>query len=516
MNSNYELPSLRILFAEDVSTDLEMVQRLLRHNGIEFVSECVDTEPDFRKMLDEFQPDIILSDYRMPAFDGMKALRITQQERPDIPFIVLTGTINEDVAVECMRTGADDYVIKQNLKRLIPSIVSAMEKKSLKKAEEDALKQLKSSNVKYQVLIEQSIDAIFMVYKGKLIYVNNNFQELFNVSFDTLTGQNFDFSSIVTPETFAEMNSHIAPALVQTGVTLTFEMQIAFNDGRVMDAEMVFSSLEYQDDIAYQGVIHDITARKKMMRELREAKEKAEESGRLKSAFLATMSHELRTPLNQIIGFSELIPQLAQNEQVKEFAQYIYKSGSELLSLIEDIFHMAMVDQNPVVLRRNKVTISEIAQQLNEYLIELLTESGKLDVITHQLQVDDNLQHLVVITDKPKLIQALIQLLKNAVKFTKEGEIILTFKLIESKVLSISVVDTGIGIPADKLDIIFDFFRQADESLTRVYGGVGIGLALSKKIAESMNAEIKVTTELNKGSVFSFVLPVEFTSNEEI
>jgi signal transduction histidine kinase len=376
MNSTYTLPKLRILFAEDVSTDREMVERLLKQNGILFVSECVDTEPEFRKMLYQFKPDIILSDYRMPTFDGMKALRIALEETPDVPFIILTGSINEDIAVECMKSGADDYVIKQNLKRLVPSIVSAMEKKTMKKSEEDALRKLKSSE-------------------------------------------------------------------------------------------------------------------------------------RLKSAFLATMSHELRTPLNQIIGFSGLIPQYAVNEQVIDFAAHIQKSGEELLALVEDLFQLSMVEKTPVVLRRNTVRIGSFFENLNLALHDLLDVSGKANSIQIEANVQADIVDKVIIVDTPKLLQALLQILKNAVKFTNHGSIRLSLHLSENNILSIEVADTGIGIPEDKLGIIFDFFRQADETLTREYGGVGIGLALSKKIAEAMNAEINVKTQLNVGSIFTFVLAVE-------
>lgn len=631
MNSTYKLPKLRILFAEDVSTDREMVERLLRQNGISFESECVDTEPDFVTMLREFNPDIILSDYRMPTFDGMKALNITMSLRPDIPFIILTGSINEDIAVECMRKGADDYIIKQNLKRLIPSILSAMEKKSLKKSEVDALKQLKSSDMKYRMLIEQSIDAIFMIFRGRMIYINHNFEQLFGVNSLDVSADGFKFNSLLTPGCYNQVERYILQAVRNPGSSINFEMKLELANGKVLDAEIAFSSFEYHDEIAYQGVIHDISVRKKIMErnillsraveqspvsivitdanatieyanptfeqrtgyslheavgqnprilqsgehspdfyrqmwevllsgktwtgelknktkeglvlwesvsispiysdqgivehyvgvkeditsridtldQLRQAKEKAEESNRLKSAFLATMSHELRTPLNQIIGFSGIIPQLTQDESVVDFAKQINKSGNELFSLIEDIFQMAMVEHSPVVLRRNRVVIGNIAELLKISLSDLLQTTGKQDVIRMSVDVEPATAARHIITDKPKLIQALTQLLRNAVKFTSGGFVTVKIELTDDLNLKIAVADSGIGIPEDKLDIIFDFFRQADESLTRVYGGVGIGLALSKKIAEAMNAHIRVETEVGKGSVFTFITPVE-------
>lgn len=636
MNSTYQLPKLRILFAEDVSIDREMVERLLRQNNIAFVSECVDTEPDFVRMLRDFNPDIILSDYRMPTFDGMKALKITMEMRPDIPFIILTGSINEDIAVECMRNGADDYIIKQNLKRLIPSIVSAMEKKSLKRSEVDALRQLKSSDAKYRMLIEQSIDAIFMVFRGRIIYVNHNFEALFGITAEEVMQEDFPLASLLQPGCNKQIVQVIQPAIDNPGTSIDVEMKLALSNGKVLVAEIAFSSFEYNDEIAYQGVIHDITERKILMErnvllsraveqspvsivltdanasieyvnpifeqrtgysfeeavgqnprilqsgyhskafyqqmwevlangktwqgelknrtkagevlwesvsispifnemgsvehfvgvkeditsrietleELRLAKEKAEESNRLKSAFLATMSHELRTPLNQIIGFSEIIPKLTQDESIVDFAKQINKSGNELFALIEDIFQMAMVEHSPVLLRRNKVEIGQIIRLLNESLHEIVQVSGKLEFLETSVEVEPGLESKVIVIDKPKVIQAVTQLIRNAVKFTSNGFVRIRVSLSDDLLLSIAVADSGIGIPENKLDIIFDFFRQADESLTRVYGGVGIGLALSKKIAEALNANIYVETKVNEGSTFTFVVPVENGTSE--
>ena len=190
----------RILFAEDVSTDREMVERLLRQNGIDFVSECVETEPDFREKLHGFNPTLILSDYRMPTFDGMKALQIARQEKPDVPFIILTGSMNEDVAVECMKNGADDYVIKQNLRRLIPSIKSALEKKTSVQNWQFAQKELEDSENKYQILVENMPSAIFLLSNHHLVFINKRFTEILGYTIDELNQNNLDIDSLIHPD----------------------------------------------------------------------------------------------------------------------------------------------------------------------------------------------------------------------------------------------------------------------------------------------------------------------------
>lgn len=153
-----------------------------------------------------------------------------------------------------------------------------------------------------------------------------------------------------------------------------------------------------------------------------EAKSKAEESDRLKSAFLATMNHELRTPLNHILGFSNMIPDMTDDEIIKEFAGLIYKSGSNLLSIIEDIFDLAMCEQSEIRVRKQEVFIRDIYLELKKQLQEVLSESNKSDIIHLDYHIDNRIVTRKIITDKPKVLQIMSNLVKNAVKFTRKGK----------------------------------------------------------------------------------------------
>ncbi|MBT7092600.1 MAG: response regulator, partial [Bacteroidetes bacterium] len=237
-------------------------------------------------------------------------------------------------------------------------------------------------------------------------------------------------------------------------------------------------------------------------------KEKAEESNRLKSAFLATMSHELRTPLNHVLGFSDMIPDMTDDESIKEFAGLIHESGSNLLNIIEDIFDLAMVEQSEIKIREDVVFIRDIYTELKNQLQEVLSESNKNDNIRINSKIDSSIATRQIITDKSKVIQVMSNIIKNAVKYTHNGEISFSLMFVEGNYLSIKVKDTGIGIPKDKLEIIFEFFRQGDDSHTRKYEGVGIGLAISKRIANAMGGTIKVESELDMGSEFTFSFPL--------
>ena len=255
-------------------------------------------------------------------------------------------------------------------------------------------------------------------------------------------------------------------------------------------------------------VIENITEKKQMWDDLVAAKEKAEESDRLKSAFLTTMNHELRTPLNHIIGFSEIIRDTTNEEKTKQFSDTIFQSGLGLLGMIEDIFDLALTEKSVIKLRLSKINVENMYLEMKSILEELYISSGKQDKISLIFNPEKSVLSKQIVSDKNKLVQVMINLFKNAIKFTESGTIEFGIQKAKNNQLNMYVKDTGIGIPEDKKNIIFEFFRQGDDSHTRRFGGVGIGLAISKKIAEAMEGSIVVQSKQGKGSTFIFSIPL--------
>jgi PAS domain S-box-containing protein len=244
--------------------------------------------------------------------------------------------------------------------------------------------------------------------------------------------------------------------------------------------------------------------------ELVVAKEKAEESNRLKSAFLASISHELRTPLNHVIGFSDLIKSEVTDPEIHKYASIIFDSGTNFLTMIEDILALALAEQSEIKLRMQSFKGMDIFLENRNLLHEILNNSGKTEDIKLHFKPEAAVLANIYTSDRLKINQVLANLFKNAVKYTHKGSITFGMRQDDEETLTFYVADTGIGIAKDKLDVIFEFFRQGDDSHTRLYDGLGIGLAISRQIAFIMGANLYVESTEGKGTVFYFSLPIGF------
>ncbi|MTV48747.1 PAS domain S-box protein [Heliobacillus mobilis] len=258
------------------------------------------------------------------------------------------------------------------------------------------------------------------------------------------------------------------------------------------------------------GVITDITEIQKASEELEKAKELAEQANRAKSEFLTIMSHELRTPMNGILGMIDLLLSSELNSTQQSYAKMVFDSSQVLLSLLNDILDFSKIESGKLILDSVPFTLREIAELAIHYISPKAKEKG----LELHLEVASDLP-VVVQGDPLRLRQVLLNLLENAVKFTEQGSVKLVVKnspklngTDDSDGIEFSVADTGIGIAEEKLGIIFDPFTQADSSTTRRYSGTGLGLSISQRLVHLMGGELNVKSSLNKGSYFSFKVPL--------
>jgi CheY-like chemotaxis protein/two-component sensor histidine kinase len=237
-------------------------------------------------------------------------------------------------------------------------------------------------------------------------------------------------------------------------------------------------------------------------------KEKAEQAAKAKSQFLSVMSHELRTPLNAVIGITHLMQQNQPREDQQEDLRTLQFSGESLLHIINDILDFTKLDSGKIELSAIDFNLRELTQSL----YQSFTFKAKEKKIVFDVEYDDRMPFYVK-GDSFRLSQVLNNLISNAIKFTQEGSVKLKVEMTENKsssfITRFSVVDTGIGIPRDKQEKIFEQFTQADSDTTRLYGGTGLGLSISGRLAELMGGEILVESVPGKGSTFHFSIQLQ-------
>ena len=247
--------------------------------------------------------------------------------------------------------------------------------------------------------------------------------------------------------------------------------------------------------------------------DLREARDRAEAACKAKSVFLANMSHELRTPMNAIIGFSSVLSYGRLTDEQKECVEMIKSSSVHLLELINDMLEFARLEAKKISLNLKPFDIRDLVKNS----ISLLNEQLKNKNIRLFYEIDSSIDYNLF-GDPLRVKQILLNLLTNAIKFTPAGKIIIKAAQVEktdkTAIIALSVTDEGIGIPSDKIDEIFEMFRQLDSSTTRRHGGTGLGLSIVKGLAELMNAKINVKSEAGKGSTFTVEIPFEISVNQ--
>lgn len=652
---------IKILHLENNPSDSLLIESQIKKDRKSFEYFLVDNEKDFVACIGKQKIDIILSAYEPGKYRGIDALRFVKERYPDIPFVFVSGKMGEETAVDALKNGATDYVLKNRLDHLNAAIDRALRESKLRKEFVKASETLRQREEQYRILVEGMNEGIMLLDNNDLIqFVNRQtcnisgythhelighvhnlllyddenrkivveqnklrkkgIKDVYDVQMRHKGGHNiwircnespvYDDKGNITgfiivfenindqkiaedelrklkravdqspnsiiitdPEGIIEyanpktvnLTGYTKDELIghktnifRSGEKPSEEYQNLWNtikSGKIWtgefhnkkkNGELYWESATVSPIFNRKGAIthflaikEDTTERYRLNQELIKAKEKAEESDRLKSAFLANISHEIRTPMNGILGFSELLkmPDLTQ-EMRDRYIHVIEQSGIRMMNIINDIVDLSKIEAGQENINLQETNINQVLKDLLIFFLPEARSKGINLSVTNSLSDESS----TILTDQTKLTQVLSNLIKNALKFTEKGAIEFGYNKIitsanggspgisrkktfsgffnsfsdtshEKTELEFYVQDTGEGIPEEQAKFIFDRFRQGSISPSRAYEGAGLGLSISKAYVEMLGGRIWVTSQTGQGSTFHFTLPFNVAGN---
>ncbi|CAG0964661.1 ATP-binding protein [Geobacter sp.] len=476
---------IRMLILEDSEDDLLLLLREVRRGGVDPIYERTDTAEGMRALLDNREWDVVIADYNMPRFGALAGLNIVQERGLDIPFIIVSGKIGEDLAVAAMKAGAHDYLMKGNLSRLVPAIErevrEAGERRRRRQAEEAMRTQFNQIST-----IFDSLNALVYVVEMesfKLLYLNRYGAQLFGENwegrpcYEVIQGGKTLPCDFCTNEKLMLDGKPLPPYIWEYKNMITgrwyqcIDKAIRWTDGRLVRMEIAI----------------DITERKEMER--------------MKDEMISAVSHEMHTPLTAMMGFTEfLLENEVEREQQKNCLRTIYKETERLSELINNFLQLQRLKASMV-----KFRIMPVAVGL------LLADAASLYAAAskkHHIVVECPPDLPPVRGNEEQLYQVASNLISNAIKYSPDGGAVTLGGKTEGDMVIIWVRDEGIGIVPEFQERIFERFFRVDNSDRRKAGGAGLGLTLVREIVAAHGGRVWVESTPGAGSTFFVSLPM--------
>lgn len=491
---------LRLLVAEDFPPDAELVLAEVRRAGYDPIATVVDSAGKFLRALDG-DPEVVICDYTLPTMTAPDALAILQSKAPDLPLIVVSGSMDEATCVNSLRLGAADYLLKDRLSRLGPAIDHALARRELDRVARLAEQRRSETMNMLLGLVENSVAAIGVhALDGRRLVSNSLYDEL---------------ATDHMPLTDAGSERAVGEAILQR--------QEEFH---LKGTDRCFHAVRYPvrdstDTVfAVGSILVDITEQKRVEEDLRHARTELEarneqldvanaelrEVDRLKTEFVASVSHELRTPLTSIRGYAELLlDELGDGDaQIVKMLDIVDRNARRLLNLVEDLLLLSKIDSRTLTQEFTDVDLADIAAGA----VLVLQPSAETTEVTMHLEMPGE---LMILGDRSQLERVLLNLLSNAIKFSHDGGRVVVRGRNEGtgpdRVVVLQVIDTGLGISEDELPMLFTrFFRSASDAAHRI-PGTGLGLAVVREIVENHGGSVSMDSELGRGSTVTVRIP---------
>lgn len=486
------MKGLSILHLEDDDMDAELIAHALESGGVACRIARVQTRDEFSHALETDGFDLILADYKLPSFDGFSALRLAREIRPDVPFIFVSGNIGEEVAVESLKEGATDYVLKDRLSRLAPAAKRALREADERRARTRAEEEARELNEKLQSLVEEALVGVYIIQDSAYVYFNQRFAEILGYTKQELDV--IDLMETVHPDDVGRVRKNLEGLLEGRAKTVRYEYRCLRKDGSRCHIEALGSHALYEGKPSIIGTAMDITDRKVLEQQ--------------RADMYAMVTHDLKSPLTTILGYSELLLEAKADrldQDIQKMVGGIRDGGYKLLHMVEDFLTISRLESGLLAVNATPVDISWTLTEAGHSVQAAIDLKG----LTFEVKVQDALTEVVL---DHKLVQrAVLNLLENAVNYTPGGgRITLEARSADGEAgrsVVISVTDTGAGIPLSLQGRVFDKYFRAPH--TAGIKGTGLGLAIVKAVAEAHKGRVELESEPGKGSTFRLIIPVQ-------
>ncbi len=504
-------PRINALIVEDSEQDALLMVYELEVTGRLISYERIDSEGDLVNALKKGGWDIVLSDYSLPRLNAHKVLDLVKIHAQHLPVVVVSGVVGEETAVELIKTGAGDFVLKDRLTRL-SSVVERQLTEAELRDEREAVANALAEAQNLTELLFASVSEVAIIISNKdrtILKWSRGAENVFGYSAEEATGQSVDIIFLEEDRATGQPEREAATA-AREGKVEDVRWHVCKSGERIY-CDGVATPLYKKDGslMGFAKIARDITEKKRFQDEREEMLREAMRTSRMKDEFLSTLSHELRTPLNAILGNAEL---LHSEDPASEYfyvsLETISRNARVQAQLIDDLLDISRIITGKMVLESEPVELRNVI----DAAIESVALSAKSKCLVIRCEIEPDVPN--VLGDSMRLLQAMWNLLTNAIKFTpKGGSVTVKLKKNRSRV-ELHVVDSGRGIAKEFLPHVFERFRQEEGAFNRRYGGLGLGLAIVQHVVEAHGGTIQVASAgIDQGASFTIsLLPIPITN----
>ena len=510
---------LNILILEDVALDAELIEYEMRREKIDFISLIVETEKDFTKALTDFNPDIILADHSLPTFDGLSALKITKKISPKTPFIFVSGKIGEEFAVEVLKEGATDYVLKNNLSKLVPALQRAINETKEQSERKNVEHALKKRDEQLRLITDNMLDIVVQIdSSGSIRYLSPSVKTVLGYNLDDILNLKIsELIKFIHPDDLDKVKNGFEQVFSKNTSSIEYRCKNAKDDYIWLEAIGNVLSTNSENLKGAVFVMRNINDRKIAENKLKEYHDELERMVADRTAELETMnkelesfsysvSHDLRAPLRRIDGFSQALLEDYGDKMDEQGLYYLNRmriASQRMAQLIDDLLELSRLTRSDIQIE--DVNLSYIAENIAN---ELKTSNPKRNV---QFVIEDN----ITVKGDSRLLKILMEnLLDNSWKFTshKDKALINFGTKNDNGRLIYFIKDNGCGFNMDESEKIFKPFHRINSE--NEFPGSGIGLATVQRIVNKHGGDIWAEGNIENGSIFYFTLNPKGDENE--